>query len=192
MTGTHQGYKFLSRSARTNLPWHSRGHAAKCALPSPEIGSVGATGIHRSCRLHGGEKRARGAVHGFGCGRTGSLGPPARSHLKKPEDPSQDHEEHQPPKNRREKRGIEHRPCPLEPPQHAPAVEHPVPGGVCHDRGKDNRSHALGDGVAEKELQHGDQQKEHEEPNPWTSPKPKAIIQRRSTLPAPTIFSSAM
>src|SRR5256886_17612968 len=22
MTGTHQGYKFLSRSARTNLPWH--------------------------------------------------------------------------------------------------------------------------------------------------------------------------
>src|SRR5438094_3824453 len=83
MTGTHQGYKFLSRSARTNLPWHSRGHAAKCALPSPEIGSVGATGIHRSCRLHGGEKRASGAVHGFGCGRTGSLGPPARSHLKK-------------------------------------------------------------------------------------------------------------
>src|SRR2546429_9138756 len=27
MTGTHQGYKFLSRSARTNLPWSLVGQA---------------------------------------------------------------------------------------------------------------------------------------------------------------------
>src|SRR2546430_16397476 len=32
----------------------------------------------------------------------------------------------------------------------------------------------------------------NEKPNPCTNPKPKAIIQRRCTVPAPTIFSSAM
>src|SRR2546429_8837643 len=57
MTGTHQGYKFLSRSARTNLPWELRERATE-ELPPCSAEQPGVRAVAEKLLVHGQECRA--------------------------------------------------------------------------------------------------------------------------------------
>ena len=46
--------------------------------------------------------------------------------------------------------------------QNIRTVNHPVPGGMGHNRGEDDRTHAFCDNEPEQNLQNGDEQYENE------------------------------
>ncbi len=82
-------------------------------------------------------------------------------HLKEPRGAGERDDQHQPPQQGRHEGGVERGHGNRELPQHGPAIRHPVPGGVGDERRQDDRAHALGDGIAEEQVQRRDDHNQH-------------------------------
>src|SRR5262249_19789792 len=107
--------------------------------------------------------RSRGRLRSGTRSGLGSGGPPAGRHSNEPKQSAEDHEQDQPTQEQRKQRDVERRPFESKLPQHASAVEHPVPGRVRHNRRKDDRARTLGNRVAEEKLQKGNEQDKDKE-----------------------------
>src|SRR5229473_1493140 len=83
--------------------------------------------------------------------------------LQDPEKTAEDQEQHHPTQRACKQNACEGRPLEAELSKDMSAVQHPVPGGMSHQRGKDDGTHTFRDSVMEKELQHRDEQDEHKE-----------------------------
>src|SRR5260370_9987999 len=92
-----------------------------------------------------------------------ALSPIAKRALEDPQQACKDQDVHEPAERARQQGSIEDRPFEPELSENMPAVQHPVPAGVSHQRRQNDRAHAFRDRVAEEELQRGDEKNEHED-----------------------------
>src|SRR6266566_1848315 len=92
-----------------------------------------------------------------------ALSPIVKRALQDPQQACKDQEVHEPAERARQQGSIEDRPFEPELGENMPAVQHPVPAGVSHQRRQDDAAHAFSDSVAEEELQRGDEKNQYEE-----------------------------